>query len=200
MKRLASRIFVASCLALVAQPSAAATYKFFIVDLPDDNVTAYYTVDSDATKNPVLPTGSIVPENFTLTNFTLFNGATLISDYSTSANFYERDKTTLSDTFSLTTAHPGATTFSMNFRSDGGGTLRAIGTSHINETGEPQTVALFTAIYHPSTLKTVTDTYIWSVTSDLDPVPEPLTWATMIVGFSGVGAMLRRRHRRLALV
>ena len=31
-------------------------------------------------------------------------------------------------------------------------------------------------------------------------IPEPATWAMMIMGFGGIGAVLRRRRRLLALV
>jgi len=33
--------------------------------------------------------------------------------------------------------------------------------------------------------------------SDVAPVPEPATWALMIIGFGGVGAMMRSSRRRL---
>jgi hypothetical protein len=31
----------------------------------------------------------------------------------------------------------------------------------------------------------------------LRPVPEPATWAMMLLGFAGIGAVMRRRRRRV---
>lgn len=36
------------------------------------------------------------------------------------------------------------------------------------------------------------------IAATLRPVPEPATWALMLVGFGGLGAMLRRRRRAVA--
>lgn len=37
----------------------------------------------------------------------------------------------------------------------------------------------------------------WSIVSNSAGVPEPMSWALMLVGFGGVGALLRRRARAL---
>jgi len=38
----------------------------------------------------------------------------------------------------------------------------------------------------------------WAGTGTFNPVPEPGTWALMIIGFGGAGAMIRSRRRALA--
>lgn len=39
----------------------------------------------------------------------------------------------------------------------------------------------------------------WSGTASFVPVPEPATWGLMILGFGGVGALVRGRRRQVAL-
>lgn len=40
----------------------------------------------------------------------------------------------------------------------------------------------------------------WSITSDAEPVPEPASWALLMVGFGAAGSLLRTRRRRLSAV
>lgn len=45
----------------------------------------------------------------------------------------------------------------------------------------------------------VQDVYDWDLdVQSVTPVPEPTTWALMILGFGGIGSVLRRRRTRLA--
>ena len=57
------------------------------------------------------------------------------------------------------------------------------------ETGQAQTILSFPG---SETLRALTVT----ASSDVDAVPEPATWALMLVGFFGVGVAMRRRREQ----
>jgi len=77
--------------------------------------------------------------------------------------------------------------------------------SLVFSSGAPSTAPSFSGLlgvgsYYLETVKTTGKTDLISGAISVSAVPEPATWAMMIVGFFGLGAMLRRSRRNGALV
>jgi hypothetical protein len=113
-------------------------------------------------------------------------GSTLVSDVSLNVNIYG-DGGALSDTWSIGGAAGDSLLSTFNFVSDteGGPALTPLpGAITVWETGAPQTV-----------LQLVTsngDSFTFQFQSD---VPEPSTWAMMLVGFGSLGFAGYRRQK-----
>jgi hypothetical protein len=129
---------------------------------------------------------SVVFQNDTINApYVLWSGATLIATFDNQFNFYEPDRVTLSDTVEIS-GTAGNNFFQVVFLSDpeGGMPLQALPNGGVNiENGKFQQGVLSGVVSNG-------DFYNLQIASD---VPEPATWAMMLIGAGLVGAMVRRR-------
>jgi hypothetical protein len=94
------------------------------------------------------------------------------------------------DQVMITALSGGVTTFDI-----GGQTLRLFVDGFLDSSGHLQS----TFIGSENTTTTATLVGRFDLTTNTTPgAPEPASWALMLVGFGGLGAMLRRRHARRA--
>ncbi|MDB5479645.1 MAG: hypothetical protein JWO83_698 [Caulobacteraceae bacterium] len=116
--------------------------------------------------------------------YTLWSGATLLASFDNQFNYYEPDGVTLSDTVEIS-GTAGDTFFQVVFLSDPN-SLSPLPNGGVNlENGQFQPGVLAGIVSNG-------DFYNLQIASDLE-VPEPATWAMMLLGAGLVGLVARRR-------
>jgi len=114
---------------------------------------------------------------------------TLISSFSASAS----NNTTLTTWYNANNAQYGTVQQLRNVTYTGGGN-----NSFLDAIAPPAAPFSLTEQFHVTTLGTTVTTSHVNATVDLGAapaVPEPATWGLMIMGFGGLGALLRTRRR-----
>jgi hypothetical protein len=185
--------------------ASAANATTYLVSLDDSSETLtgtiYQVVNGNLTVAKTLTaTGESISGQITL-----LNAAHLTNTTSYSANIYDNSaKTKLSDTLAISGTST-ATFFTLAFLSDTEtNNLTPVPQGNgqhedLTETGSfqiPQNDGPFTLQAKHGDF---TDSYTFQFRSDfVESVPEPSTWAMMILGFAGVGFMAYRRKNKMA--
>lgn len=178
-----SALFAAATLVLagLAHPVAAQVAPdSYVIQLDDRTDTIY----GNTYKNGVLIQSAPFSQNLNAP-YGIWSGATLRYDFDFQDNILEYPGGPLSDSLELISV-AGTSSLSFNFQSDPYGTYYPNGTTFA-ETGGWQTVAAFTVSNG--------DQYLIQF---LSSVPEPTTWAMVILGLGLVGTSLRRRGGAVA--
>jgi len=132
------------------------------------------------------------PENV-VTTYDLSD--TIVSSFDFKLNLFEPGTNILSDTAEMS-GTAGASIVNISFHSDteGGAPLTPLtgsGVTNLAETGGLQDVGTITPTHG--------GTFTLQVESELGeapPIPEPATWAMMLVGLAGLGAVMRNTRRK----
>lgn len=172
-------VIVLSLMMSAAQAIAGDSYLFQWNDLQEN------VLYGDTYQNGVLIQHAAVgPESYDGT-YGLWAGQ-VSQTFDARFNIYEPNGQ-LSDTWRIA-GNAGDTFLTFQFYSDveGQSLLPLSNAVSIFETGSYQTVL--------QTTTTNGDLYTWQFASD---VPEPSTWALLIIGFAGLGYLSYRRHPRL---
>jgi PEP-CTERM motif len=198
------RIALAALALSIGAPAANA--NIYLVSLDDTSEplvgTIYQLVDGkfDTVRQSLATTA----EGFG-GGITLLDGAHLTSGTFYSANIYEdRAQTKLSDTLTIS-GTTGSTFLTLAFLSDSETTtLKPVGGDgqheDFTETGSFQFPSSDGAFTLQAKHGDVTDSYTFQFRSDIvEAVPEPSTWAMMLLGFAGMGGMAYRRSRKSTL-
>ena len=188
--------------------ASAANASFYLVSLDDSSESLSGKIYQflNGNFNTVATTLTTTAEGFS-GQITLFNGAHLTDTTSYSANIYDNiAKTKLSDTLTIS-GTSNSTFFTLAFLSDTEtNTLTPVPQGNgqhedLTETGSfqiPNSDGAFTL--HATHGDTI-DSYTFQFRSDfVESVPEPSTWAMMILGFAAVGFMAYRRKSQPALM
>ncbi|MDF2901457.1 MAG: hypothetical protein K0Q62_1516 [Phenylobacterium sp.] len=171
----------ALALGLGASSASAATYLIQFDDTPGSLIGTSY---KDGALFQTTNAGSAGYDAF----FGLLGGAFLASGLDIKINFYEPAGLVPSDTWRMF-GLAGNPVFELEVHTDTNGVAPTplAGGSSVLETGD-----------WPAFTVNNGDQYTFQFRSDPGSVvPEPATWGLMILGFGGVGAVLRRTRRRL---
>jgi hypothetical protein len=182
MKKVLLNLLGGLALSFTASAANADTFLFQWVDTVEGHL-----LGNTYQNGNLVQSVDVGQESYADGYYGLWNEATIIAPFDVSFNIYERNGN-LSDTWRLF-ADAGSTFLSIPFNSDfDGQTLQPLSNAvSITETGGFQTVFQNTVSNG--------DQYTWQFASDVGAVPEPSTWAMMILGFAGVGLMAYRRKR-----
>lgn len=184
----ASVIGTVAVLALGLGAGIAQAADNYLIQLDDTN--ANDTIVANTYMNgPNLIQSVVFPDDTINAPYYLWSDATLIATFDNQFNYYEPDGVTLSDTVEVF-GTAGDNFFTVQFFSDieGGSPLQALPNGGVNiETGQFQPGVLAGAVSN-------NDYYNLQIASDVIEVPEPATWAMMIVGMGVVGLLARRRR------
>ena len=173
----------ALALGLGASTASAATYLIQFDDTPGSLIGTSYK------DGALFQTTNAGPAGYDAF-FGLLGGAFLASGLDIKINFYEPAGLVPSDTWRMF-GLAGNPVFELEVHTDTNGVAPTplAGGSSVLETGDWQTITAFTVNNG--------DQYTFQFRSDPGSVvPEPATWGLMILGFGGVGAVLRRTRRR----
>jgi hypothetical protein len=157
----------------------------YLIQLDDASVEGQIT--GNTYKNGTLIQSVVFAGEHLFSSYSLWSGATLGTSFDNQFNYYDLDGVTLSDTVHVYgTAGDGF--FWIDFRSDPelAGPLPDGG--HFIEDGS------FQPAVYPGTVSNG-DYYNLQIASDVGDVPEPAAWALMLIGFGGMGTMLRARRK-----
>jgi hypothetical protein len=187
----ASMVGAISALAVGLGAGVAQAADSYLIQL--DDTSRADTITGNTYKNGgAVPIQSVVfPDDMINAPYVLWSGATLIATFDNQFNYYETDGVTLSDTVEIS-GTAGNNFFQVVFLSDPN-SLSALPNGGVNiETGKFQPGVLAGVVSN-------NDFYNLQIASDID-VPEPATWAMMLLGFGGLGAAMRFNRRKEALV
>lgn len=187
------KVFIAGVSIAIAAASAAHAADDFLIQLDDTAPSG--VVVGNTYQNGVLIQSVPFSGDGIVSPYGLWNGATLNATFDNQFNYYDPDGTTLSDTIEVY-GTAGDTFFNIVFKSSdfGGGISALADGGHFIEDGT------FQPAVYPGTVSNG-DFYniqMASFDSHDGGVPEPATWAMMLMGFFGLGATLRRRQGLVA--
>jgi hypothetical protein len=182
----AKALFAGIAIALASTVAHAANTYVLTLDDTNENqiVGKLYTNDVQT------DTMNFPAENATV-SFFLKNHQTLPANLDNQFNFYEPGITplVLSDTAEIS-GIGGEFSVLITFLSDDSSPLSPLPNGGVNfETGLFQNIAQFTTSNG--------DSYTFQIASDaVEAIPEPATWAMMLLGLAGLGAAMRTTRRK----
>lgn len=180
----ASVVGTIAALALGLGVGVAQAADNYLIQL-DDTLSNDTIVGNTYKNGPNLIQSVVFPNDMINAPYVLWSGATLIATFDNQFNFYETDGVTLSDTVEIS-GTAGDNFFQVVFLSDPN-TMGPLPNGGVNiETGMFQQAVL-------SGIVSNGDFYDLQIASDINEVPEPATWAMMLLGAGLVGLVARRR-------